>query len=78
MASQGFVNPNAAALALTEQGKRLGVASALMGTLQMLCGASAGLSVSIWQTASPLPLTGILAGCACLSWLFGRIALKAT
>ncbi|RTZ42605.1 Bcr/CflA family multidrug efflux MFS transporter [Candidimonas sp. SYP-B2681] len=78
MASQGFVNPNAAALALTEQGKRLGVASALMGTLQMLCGASAGLTVSIWQTASPLPLTGILAICACLSWLFGRIALKAT
>lgn len=78
MASQGFVNPNAAALALTEQGKRLGVASALMGTLQMLCGASAGLAVSIWQSPSPLPLTGMLALCACLSWLFGRIALKAT
>ncbi len=78
MASQGFVNPNAAALALTEQGRRLGVASALMGTLQMLCGASAGFTVSIWQTASPLPLTTILAICASLSWLFGRIALKAT
>ncbi|NYT62160.1 Bcr/CflA family multidrug efflux MFS transporter [Alcaligenaceae bacterium] len=78
MASQGFVNPNAAALALAEQGKRLGVASALMGTLQMLCGASAGLAVSIWQTPSPLPLTGMLALCACLSWLFGRMALKAT
>lgn len=78
MASQGFVNPNAAALALAEQGKRLGVASALMGTLQMLCGASAGLAVSAWQTPSPLPLTGMLALCACLSWLFGRMALKAT
>ncbi len=78
MASQGFVNPNAAALALSEQGKRLGVASALMGTLQMLCGASAGLAISIWQTPSALPLTSMLAGCACLSWLFGRIALKAT
>lgn len=78
MASQGFVNPNAAALALAEQGKRLGVASALMGTLQMLCGACAGLAVSVWQSPSPLPLTGMLAACACLSWLFGRIALKAT
>lgn len=78
MASQGFVNPNAAALALAEQGKRLGVASALMGTLQMLCGASAGLAVSAWQTPSPLPLTGMLALCACLSWLFGRVALKST
>ncbi len=77
MASQGFVNPNAAALALREQGNRLGVASALMGTLQMLCGASAGLAVSAWQSATPLPLTGLLALCACLSWLFGRTALKA-
>lgn len=78
MASQGFVNPNAAALALSEQGRRLGVASALMGTLQMLCGASAGMVVSVWQTPSALPLTGTLALCASLSWLFGRIATKAT
>ncbi|TEA79526.1 Bcr/CflA family multidrug efflux MFS transporter [Allopusillimonas ginsengisoli] len=77
MASQGFVNPNAAALALSEQGNRLGVASALMGTLQMLCGAAAGLAVSAWQSPTPLPLTAILALCACASWLFGRIALKA-
>ncbi|HEY9571774.1 MAG TPA: Bcr/CflA family multidrug efflux MFS transporter [Pusillimonas sp.] len=77
MASQGFVNPNAAALALREQGNRLGVASALMGTLQMLCGASAGLAISAWQSTTALPLTGLLALCACLSWLFGRIALKA-
>ncbi|NYT65120.1 multidrug effflux MFS transporter [Alcaligenaceae bacterium] len=77
MASQGFVSPNTAALALREQSNRLGVASALMGTLQMLCGASAGLAVSIWQSSSPLPLTGILALCACISWLFGRAALKA-
>lgn len=77
MASQGFVNPNAAALALREQGHRLGVASALMGTLQMLCGAVSGLAVSSWQSDTPLPLTGMLAICACLSWLFGRTALKA-
>jgi len=77
MASQGFVNPNAAALALSEQGHRLGVASAMMGTLQMLCGAASGLAVSAWQSPTPLPLTGILAVCAFGSWLFGRIALKA-
>ncbi|MCC2595201.1 multidrug effflux MFS transporter [Pusillimonas sp. MFBS29] len=76
MASQGFVNPNSAALALREQGQRLGFASAMMGTLQMLCGAAAGLAVSLWQSPSPLSLTTILALCACLSWLFGRIALK--
>jgi predicted MFS family arabinose efflux permease len=77
MASQGFVNPNAAALALSEQGHRLGVASALMGTLQMLCGATSGLAVSLWQSSTPLPLTGMLALCATLSWLFGRAAQRA-
>jgi len=77
MASQGFVNPNAAALALADQGRRLGVASALMGTLQMSCGALSGLAVSQWQSSTPLPLTSILALCAVLSWLFGRIALRA-
>jgi DHA1 family bicyclomycin/chloramphenicol resistance-like MFS transporter len=76
MASQGFVNPNAAALALSEQGHRLGVASALMGTLQMLCGATSGLAVSLWQSSTPLPLTGMLALCATLSWLFGRAAQR--
>ncbi|TAL75744.1 MAG: Bcr/CflA family efflux MFS transporter [Burkholderiaceae bacterium] len=75
MASQGFVSPNAAALALARQGMRLGVASALMGTLQMLCGALAGLAISDWQSTTALPLTGILAVCALMSWLFGRIAL---
>ncbi|NYT35618.1 Bcr/CflA family multidrug efflux MFS transporter [Allopusillimonas soli] len=77
MASQGFVNPNAAALALAKQGHRLGVASAMMGALQMLCGAAAGLAVSAWQAHTALPLTAILAVCATLSWLFGRIALRA-
>lgn len=75
MASQGFVSPNAAALALADQGKRLGVASAMMGTVQMLCAAGAGMAESAWPSATAIPLTGTLAVCACLSWLFGRIAL---
>ncbi|WP_459614785.1 Bcr/CflA family multidrug efflux MFS transporter [Bordetella sp. 2513F-2] len=78
MFSQGFVNPNSAALALSEQGKRLGAASAMLGTLQLSCGALAGLAVSVWQTESPLPLTTVLACCACLSWLCGWIARRPT
>uniref|UniRef100_UPI003F657F47 multidrug effflux MFS transporter n=1 Tax=Castellaniella ginsengisoli TaxID=546114 RepID=UPI003F657F47 len=74
MASQGFVGPNAAALALAEQGPRLGVASALMGSIQMFCGALAGFAVSAWHTGTPLPLTALLTTCALLSWLFSRIA----
>ncbi|ARP87265.1 multidrug effflux MFS transporter [Bordetella genomosp. 9] len=78
MTSQGFVNPNSAALALSEQGRRLGVASALLGTLQLSCGALAGFCVSLWQSDSALPLTAVLAACACLSWLSGRAARAAT
>lgn len=76
MASQGFVNPNAAALALAEQGPRLGTASALMGSLHMICGSIAGFAISTWHTGSPLPLTTILFACAILSWLSGRFAIK--
>lgn len=76
MASQGFVNPNAAALALSRQGHRLGVASAMMGTMQMLSGAAAGIGISHWQAATALPLTGILAASAALSWLFGFAARR--
>ncbi|AKQ56802.1 bicyclomycin resistance protein (transporter) [Bordetella hinzii] len=76
MFSQGFVNPNSAALALSEQGRRLGAASAMLGTLQLSCGALAGLLISIWQTQSALPLTTVLACCACLSWAAGRIARR--
>lgn len=77
MASQGFVNPNAAALALSRQGHRLGVASAMMGAVQMVCGAIAGISISQWQASTALPLTGILAICTALSWLFGVMARRA-
>ncbi len=78
MASQGFISPNAAALALAEQGPRLGTASALMGSMQMFCGALAGYAVSIWQSPSALPLTAVLGTCALLSWIFGRLALAKT
>lgn len=78
MGSQGFVNPNSAALALAEQGKRLGAASALLGTVQLSCGALAGFAVSAWQTGSALPLTTTLATCACLSWISGRVAQSHT
>jgi len=76
MASLGFVNPNAAALSLDRQGHRLGVASALMGALSMLCGAVAGWGVSVWHAVDALPLIGILVLCTVLSWGFGRAALR--
>ncbi len=76
MTTQGFVNPNSAALALSDQGRRLGAASALMGTLQLGAGALSGMLVSAWQSATAMPLVCMLALCGCLSLLSGRIALK--
>jgi len=77
MASLGVINPNAAALALADQGQRLGVASALLGTLQLGCGALAGFAVSSLQMPGALPLTLSLALCATLSWLAGVGAQRA-
>lgn len=78
MFSNGFVNPNSAALALSEQGRRLGAASAVLGTLQYSCAALASAAISLWQVDSALPLTTIMAGCACLGWFFGRVARSGT
>ncbi|HLR29285.1 MAG TPA: Bcr/CflA family multidrug efflux MFS transporter [Paenalcaligenes sp.] len=74
MGALGMINPNSAALALSRHARRLGSASALMGTLQMLGGALAGLAISIWSVNSTLPLVTILFTCALLSWLCGRLA----
>ena len=63
MGSQGFVNPLRRRWRWPS--KRLGAASALLGTVQLSCGALAGFAVSAWQTGSALPLTTTLATCAC-------------
>lgn len=76
MASQGFVLPNSGALALNHQGRRLGSASALMGTIQMLCGTMAGLAISAWHTDTALPMMGLLLISAAFSWLSGRMAFS--
>src|SRR5690625_2039968 len=74
MGALGMINPNSAALALSRHARRLGSASALMGTLQMLGGALAGLAISVWSVNSTLPLVTILFVCAVLSWTCGLLA----
>lgn len=73
----GFVGPNSAALALSDQGHQLGSASALMGTLSISCGALAGLLISLMQTPGPLPLALTMAGCTTLACLTGALARRA-
>ena len=76
LCSQGFVNPNSAAMALAEHGRHLGSASAMLGTITISCGALAGLLVSLLQSDSPLPLSVVLGICGSLAWLTGRIARR--
>lgn len=74
--SLGFILPNATALALRDQGHRLGVASALMGCLQFLFGTLSSGSVSSNLSDSPVPLFVGLAVCAVLALLCGRVLAR--
>ena len=77
MFTQGFVGPNSAAMALSDQGRQLGSASAMMGTITMSCGALAGLTVSLWDIAGSAPLAWIMGGCTTLAFFLGRSARRA-
>lgn len=77
MFTQGFVGPNSAAMALSDQGRQLGSASAMMGTITMSCGALAGLAVSLWHLAGPESLAWIMGGCTTFAFFLGRSARRA-
>ena len=72
----GLVMPNAAAIALAQQGKRAGSAAALMGLLQYGMGTLAGAAVSLWHDGSALPVLAVVAVCGVGAWscyfLFAR------
>lgn len=76
MFCQGFVGPNSAAMALSDQGHRLGSASAMLGTFTISCGALAGFLVSLSSAPGPLPLALIMGGCTSLAWLIGSMARR--
>lgn len=78
MACQGFIGSNATALALMRQGRRLGAASALSGTMQFLFGAVSGLLVSLWRTDDAMNLAAVMALCSVLALLAGRKGLALT
>ncbi|GAB4409525.1 MAG: multidrug effflux MFS transporter [Bacteroidia bacterium] len=63
----GFANPNATALAIRPFQRSAGSASAMMGFLQMLCGALSSALISVLHDGSDLPMLGTLAIFALLS-----------
>jgi DHA1 family bicyclomycin/chloramphenicol resistance-like MFS transporter len=68
IASHGFVMPNTTALAMAPHGAVAGSASALLGTLQFVLGATAGIVVGALGTGTAVPLAAVIAGCGTAAW----------
>ena len=69
LGSQGFVFPNTSALALGPFSTLAGSASALLGSLQMACGALSSGMVSYFHNGTTIPMAAVMAGCASLAML---------
>jgi DHA1 family bicyclomycin/chloramphenicol resistance-like MFS transporter len=57
----GLTNPNTSALSMAPFSKNAGVASALLGTMQLSMGALASFVVSVFSSKSPMPMAAIMA-----------------
>jgi MFS transporter, DHA1 family, multidrug resistance protein len=73
LSCQGFTFPNSAALAMAPFTTGAGVASALMGALQMAFGALASALVGVFFNNTAVPTTAIMSTCS----LLGLIVLFA-
>jgi DHA1 family bicyclomycin/chloramphenicol resistance-like MFS transporter len=69
LACQGFIFPNATALALSSLGNNAGNASGLIGAIQMTIGASAAAIISLFQNHSSLPMAIVMTACAVTAFL---------
>jgi len=79
MMMQGFVFPNASALAIEPFTCNAGSASALLGSLQMASGAIASALVSYFHNNTALPMAGVMATCGIISFstlLTGRAVMR--
>jgi len=63
LSCQGFNFPNSSALSMEPFSKEAGSASALMGAMQMGCGALAAALVGMLNATTPAPMAGVMAGC---------------
>ena len=66
LSCQGFTFPNAAAMAMAPFTKGAGSASALMGAVQMACGAVASALVGVFFNRTAMPLVAIMFLCSFL------------
>ena len=76
LSCQGFTFPNAAALAMAPFEKGAGSASALMGAVQMACGALASALVGVFFNGTAMPLMAIMFSCSLMGLLMLTIGRK--
>ncbi|HMO57405.1 MAG TPA: Bcr/CflA family multidrug efflux MFS transporter [Roseiflexaceae bacterium] len=78
ISSVGLVGPNTAAVAMAPHGRAAGSASALLGTLQFVVGAIAGVLVGVTHNGTALPMAAVIAGCSIAALIaFQGLALRA-
>jgi len=65
----GTLSPNASALSLAPFEKNAGVASSLMGAIQLGLGALSSLSISFFTGKSSVPMTSIMAGSTLIAFI---------
>ena len=81
LSCQGFTFPNSSALSIAPFTKNAGSASALMGAIQLGIGAFSSALVSFLHNDTALPMAGVMACCALLSFvvlLLGRKVIYRT
>lgn len=76
LACQGFIFPNATALALAPLGNNAGNASALIGAIQMSIGASASALVGLLQNKTAVPMAAIMGFCALAAFILFMVGRK--
>jgi DHA1 family bicyclomycin/chloramphenicol resistance-like MFS transporter len=74
-AAMGLVIPSAAALSLENYGRTAGTAAALMGTLQLICGAVVVGIVGVFSNGTVLPMAIAISACAAVAFILGRLTL---
>jgi len=63
VATIGAIGPNASAIAMAEEERNAGAASALLGAIQFAAGTASALTVGALHAVTPLPIAAIVAAC---------------
>lgn len=72
IACHGFVGPSTTALAMAPHGRVAGSASALLGTLQFVLGATAGTLVGVLDDGTAVPFAAVIAACGAGAFVVHR------